>query len=59
MTGWRLKAGGGYAHQLYDTDSLDCLDEKEIKWKQYLLGKNTEKKYGFVRFFLLLGSNKI
>jgi len=44
LTGWRLKAGGGYSHQFYDTEALDELDEKESLWKSYLLSKESAKE---------------
>jgi hypothetical protein len=44
LTGWRLKAGGGYSHQFYDTEALDELDEKESFWKSYLLSKESAKE---------------
>lgn len=54
LEGWYAKAGGGYIHQFYDRESLDYLDEKEKKYKEYLklketgeLKKNTTKPEEF------------
>lgn len=41
LEGWYAQAGGGYIHQFYDRETLDYLDEKENKWKEYLKQKES------------------
>ena len=43
LTGWKLKAGGGYVHQFFDVEKLDYLDEKENKWNEYLKLKENQE----------------
>ena len=33
--GWKVRAGGGYAHQLYNNERLDQLDKIDKKWKEW------------------------
>jgi len=35
LTGWRLRANGGYDHQFFDAEALDRLDKKEAAWKEF------------------------